>query len=296
MKYHLCIIKRKRKLLFRVIFLVGLILLTACSSLATNSPHYAVLTQHDLPDELKETSGLYCPKIGSAYTVNDSGNKPVIYKIDNKGHIVGEQLVSTNNTDWEALTGDSQHFFIGDVGNNNGKRKFVQIHAVPIKSKIGEADVTTSRIFYTKNEIEKNEYVKHDFDAETLISLQDNLFLFSKSWKTGTLFIYQLNKKEPEQYVEHIREIKGLPGVVTGGDFDRKNNRFILVGYELKSVGNFSPFIAILNADLTLQKSFELNGFGQVEGICVTPNGELWFTQESSLFSDNKLVTLNILQ
>jgi streptogramin lyase len=81
---------------------------------------------------------------------------------------------------------------------------------------------------------------------------------------------------------------------VTGGDFDRKNNQFILVGYEIQGMGSFSPFIAILNRDLTLQKFFELPGFGQVEGMCVTPNGEVWFTQEDSFFSSHKLVKLNI--
>jgi hypothetical protein len=88
--------------------------------------------------------------------------------------------------------------------------------------------------------------------------------------------------------------IEGLPGIVTGGDFDNKNNRFILVGYELKRLGSFYPFIAIVNKDLTLNKFFELPGYGQVEGICVTPSGEVWFTQESSFFSDHKLVKLKV--
>ena len=289
------LIKRRKKLVHRIIYLIGVILLTACSSLATHTPHYTVLSQHNLPDELKETSGLYCPEVGSAFTVNDSGNEPIIYKIDHMGQILGEQVVASKNTDWEALTGDSQYFYIGDIGNNNGKRKFVQIHAVPKNNQLSEADVTTSRIFYINNVIEKNEYVKHDFDAETLINLNDSLLLFSKSWKTGTLFIYQLNKEEPNQYVEHVSEIEGLPGVVTGGDFDSKNNRFILVGYGINAMRNFNPFIAILNRDLTLLKSFEVQGFGQMEGICVTPNGEIWFTQESSVFSNHKIVKLKLV-
>jgi hypothetical protein len=30
-----------------------------------------------------------------------------------------EKILSVKNTDWEALTGDSQHFYIGDVVNNS---------------------------------------------------------------------------------------------------------------------------------------------------------------------------------
>jgi hypothetical protein len=86
----------------------------------------------------------------------------------------------------------------------------------------------------------------------------------------------------------------GLPGVITGGDFDRKNNQFILVGYKLNGMGGFSPFMAIINRNFSLHKSFVLSGYGQVEGVCVAPNGEVWFTQESSFFSDHKIVKLKL--
>jgi hypothetical protein len=288
------LIKRKKKLILRFVLLICINLLTTCSSLVTNTPNYIVLEESNLPEELKETSGLYCPELGSAYTVNDSGNKPIIYNIDASGRIIGKKLVATKNSDWEALTGDLHNFYIGDVGNNNGKREFVQIHAVSKQVNKSVTNVTTSKLFYINNSVKKNEYLKHDFDAETLINLNDSLFLFSKSWKTGTLFIYELNKIEPQQFVEHVSKIEGLPGIVTGGDFDSKNNRFILVGYELNRMGSFYPFIAILNKDLTLNMSFELPDYGQVEGICVTPNGEVWFTQEGSFFSNHKLVKLTL--
>ena len=282
--------------MLKVVSLMLINILAACSSLADNAPNYIVLEENNLPEVLKETSGLYCPQIGSAFTINDSGNRPIIYNIDHTGRIISEKVVVTKNIDWEALTGDNQHFYIGDIGNNNGKRKFVQIHAV---SKLGshtESKVTTSKLYYVNNSVKRNEYLNHDFDAETLINIEDSLFLFSKSWNTGILYIYQLNKIEPKQFIEHVSTIEGLPGVVTGGDFDSKNNRFILVGYDLKGLGIFYPFIAILNKDLTLHKFFDLADYGQVEGVCVTPSGEVWFTQEASLFSDHKLVKLKVVK
>ncbi|MFQ3189768.1 MAG: hypothetical protein ACI936_000893 [Paraglaciecola sp.] len=66
----------------RLVLFIAINLLVECGSLATSHPNYIVLEENNLPDELKETSGLYCPEIGSAYTVNDSGNKPIIYTID----------------------------------------------------------------------------------------------------------------------------------------------------------------------------------------------------------------------
>jgi hypothetical protein len=290
-------------MVLRFILLASINLLVACGSFASSNPNYVVLEENDLVNELKETSGLYCPQIGSAFTINDSGNKSIIFKIDSSGQIINKKLVSAKNKDWEAITGDSQYFYIGDVGNNNGKRKFVQIHIVPklflkkLTPKKGSESTTydtSLSLFYINNSINKNEYLNHDYDAETLINLDDSLFLFSKSWNSGTLFIYQLNKIEATQYVEPVSEIMGLPGVITGGDFDRKNNQFILVGYKLNGMGGFSPFMAILNRNFSLQKSFALSGYGQVEGMCVAPNGEVWFTQESSFFSDHKMVKLKL--
>lgn len=281
-------------MIFRFVLLVGLNLMSSCVSLATDSSKYIVLEEFLLSQELKETSGLYCPNVDSAYTINDSGNNPVIYNIDYAGRIQKKISVDTKNSDWEALTGDSDFFYIGDVGNNNGQRKFVQVHVVPNQSSNSENNASTLKLSYINNVINKNKYLDHDFDAEALISLDDNLLLFSKSWNTGTLFIYQLNKTEPIQLLEHVAEIKGLPGFVTGGDFDSKNNRFILVGYKLNRMKSFTPFITILNKDLSLQTYFELLDYDQVEGVCVTPNGEVWFTQEGSFFTNHKLVKLRI--
>jgi hypothetical protein len=194
--------------------------------------------------------------------------------------------------DWEALTGDKTHFYIGDVGNNNGKRKVVQIHALPKQT--SAAAVTTSKISYVNNSVKKNENLNHDFDAEALINQDDNLFLFSKSWNTGTLFIYKLSKDLPKQSIAPISSIDGLPGMITGGDYDKKNKRFVLVGYELKGLGIFYPFITILDEQLNLIKNIDISDFQQVEGVCVTPNGDIWFTQEGGFFSSQKLVKLRV--
>ena len=280
--------------MLKFILFLGINLLVVCVSLATHVSDYIILEEINLPDELKETSGLYCPELGSAYTVNDSGNKPIIYNIDSSGQIINKKSIPTKNIDWEALTGDNQHFYIADVGNNNGKRKFVQIHAVRKQEINSSPYVTTLKLFYSNNVVKNNGYLNHDYDAETLINLDDSLFLFSKSWNTGNLFIYQLDKVEPKQFVDPVSEIKGLSGVITGGDFDSTNNRFILVGYELNMLGSVYPFITILNRDLTFYKTFNLSGYGQVEGVCVTQNGEIWFTQEDSFFSNHKIVKMKI--
>lgn len=284
-------------MVYKALLLMSLNLLVACSSLATDTENYVVISDNPLPEELKESSGLFCPQAGSAFTLNDSGNPSDIYQVDSLGVVIDRQALQIRNIDWEALTGDNKHFYIGDVGNNRGKREFVQIHIIPRQSSsrdLLESQTTTLKVSYKNNLAKSNEYLDHDYDAEALINLDDNLYLFSKSWNTGTLFIYRLDKDGIKQVVEPSSQIEGLPGIITGGDYDQKNNRYVLVGYQVEGMGDFYPFIVLLNRDLTLDKVFSLAGYGQVEGVCVAPNGEVWFTQESSFFSDHKIVRLRL--
>ncbi|MDU0355590.1 hypothetical protein RS130_18305 [Paraglaciecola aquimarina] len=268
-------------LLYRLLLIVLLFnSLTACSSVAQNTVNFSILSELPLPAELRETSALYCPEDGSAYTVNDSGNKPIIYQLDDSGNLQSSLPINIKNKDWESLTGDKKHFYIGDVGNNNGKRKFVQIHTVD-KQDLGQVK-NTIRLHYLDNSIKGNEYLNHDFDSESIVSMGQQLYLFSKSWRTNNLYIYRLEKDVLEQKIRPFQSIEGLPDIVTGGDYDAKNKRFILLGYELKGLGRFYPFVAILNQDFKLVKSFLLDRFKQVEGLCVTPKGDVWITQEGA--------------
>ena len=48
-------------------------------------------------------------------------------ELDINGEIVEEHKIESRNIDWEAISGDDEYFYIGDIGNNNGKRKHVNI-------------------------------------------------------------------------------------------------------------------------------------------------------------------------
>jgi len=93
----------------------------SCSSLQTNSAGLTIAYSVNLPPILNETSGLVCDESG-IYTINDSGNAPVIYQLDQQGNIQHQITLSSSNTDWEALTKDEDGFYIGEFGNNAGKR------------------------------------------------------------------------------------------------------------------------------------------------------------------------------
>jgi uncharacterized protein YjiK len=277
----------------KIVLFTGMLLLTACTLRATDHSGLQIVAEYGLGPELAETSGLYCPDDQNIYTINDSGNAPILFRLNIQGEIVEQRLIDSSNQDWESLTGDETNFYIGDIGNNKGKRKFVEIKVVSKKDMENKL-AGNLNIYYANNTSDKNEYLNHDFDAEALVSINDGLLLFSKSWKSNSLHIYQLSKTETTQVIEPFISVDDLPGVVTGVDYNKQKNEFVLVGYSVRGLGSFTPFIAQMDAQYKLLRYFPLAGFNQVEGVCVSPNGEVWISQESSFFSTHKLAKVHL--
>jgi len=127
-----------------------------------------------LNDALRETSGLTLMN-GKLYSFNDGGNPNEIYEINpENGQIISTIKVDFPNRDWEAMTNDGQSLYIGDFGNNGGKRTDLAIYKI--------LDNSHQKIsFKYKNQphfsLKKD---KHDFDAEAMIFKDGKIYLFSK--------------------------------------------------------------------------------------------------------------------
>ncbi|MBT3135766.1 hypothetical protein KL866_11730 [Alteromonas sp. ALT199] len=232
----------------------------------------------ELPEELSETSGSFCD-VDGIYSLNDSGNEPTIYQISYQGDITKRTRLPLTNKDWEAITADKSSFYIADVGNNKGKREKVEVHKV---SRNNLNEITTFTLKYAGNNANSNIPYAHDFDSEAMVKHGDDLLLFSKSWKTGITHIYKVNEGEAEQTISPFGFIEGLPGVVTGVDFDQHQGRFVITGYKSDPFGNFSTFIAQVTQDYVLLNIWPLEQYKQVEGVCVDSNGTYWFSEEAT--------------
>ena len=77
----------------------------------------------DLPDVLREASGLVYRAPDSLWWHNDSGDDPILYRTDLSGQILEQRrLVGARNADWEDLTVDpAGRLYVGDFGNNLGR-------------------------------------------------------------------------------------------------------------------------------------------------------------------------------
>lgn len=257
---------------FPIIVIVSSLL--GCSS--TSTPDSITLsTLQVLPDALAETSGLYCNE-NSMLSINDSGNAAVIYEISYAGEIVATTDVGQKNIDWEAIAADQEFIYIADVGNNKGKRTDLSIIQYPLN----DTPMTTRAISYAANRVSGNIAYAHDFDAEAMITANDMLLLFSKSWRSGIAHVYDITAIS-ESLVPYA-QVEGLPGVITGADYDAMRDVYVFVGYKSDPFGNFAAFMAQANTNFALINVWSLEHYQQVEGVCVDKSGDYWFTEEAT--------------
>jgi hypothetical protein len=239
-----------------------------------------------LPLVLAETSGLYCED-EVLYSLNDSGNAPVVFSISRTGSVNNEDKLALTNRDWEAISADDKAYYIADVGNNKGRRATVSIYKV---SSSDVNDFSELTLQYANNDPSANMPYAHDYDAEAMVKAPEGLLLFSKSWRSGVAHVYRINEGESSQILNPIADIEGLPGVITGADFDKKRNLYVFTGYKSDPFGNFSAFLAQVSTTFSVINVWPLKSYKQVEGVCVDSSGDYWFSEEAT---EGRQATLN---
>lgn len=167
----------------------------------------------ELPAEIHESSALV--KFNDVFiTLNDSGNKNVLYVFSKKGNIVNKcRIENATNVDWEALVydGDST-LYIGDIGNNNNTRKDQKIYIVNIPGVISDSSVVAESISF--NYPNQKMFPPPDsslyYDAETLIYRADSLFVLTKNRTNpfnGVIKVYGMSTKSGTQIPKIYPEI-----------------------------------------------------------------------------------------
>lgn len=187
-----------------------------------------------LDDKIQETSGLSILN-GKLYTFNDSGNDPELFEISKtSGEIVNTLKVNGKNKDWEALTNDGIHFYIGDFGNNGGKRRDLEIYKVPFQNdSLQNSQIKKISFQYPEQDDYGAGYLKTDFDAEAMIYLHGKIHLFTKEWTSKATTHYVIDPEIGEKQDAMKTESYKTNFVVTDAAyFDKK---LYLVGYTKKT-------------------------------------------------------------
>jgi hypothetical protein len=237
------------------------------------------------------------------WTLSDAGGENRIYTIDTLGggELEDLELLGVTNIDFEALTSNDTHFFVGDFGNNDGIRTDLTIYKFPKPSPIVRNNIVSPesiRFTYPdQKDYRKNQNTS--FDCEAMIYYNDHLYLFTKDHQTNTSSLYEI----PAQAGSYEAKLKGkfdTKGTITDAHINRDKNKIVLVGHHPDRQTNFLWVLKDFRGSdfFTGKKLYAelgtLDQVGQIEGVSFFDNNRLFISNEQYKTYNPYLYLLNI--
>ncbi|WJS94803.1 T9SS C-terminal target domain-containing protein [Flavobacterium johnsoniae] len=255
-------------------------------------PEYSVR----LSDSIKETSGLIA--FDNLFWTHNDDHDQTIYGLDSLGKIKRKIILNDiKNNDWEEISQDDSHIYIGDFGNNySGNRSDLKIFKIEKKSFLEENPKieTISFSYEDQKDFSASKPNKTDFDCEAFIVLKDSIYLFTKQWKSSKTNIYVLSNQAGKQ-IAKLKATLDTQGLVTCATFLENKKLIILCGYT--KIGK--PFLYLLydfkNEDFLSGNKRRIDlklSFHQIEGIA-TKDGLHYFLTNENLV---RKPIINVLQ
>ena len=226
------------------------------------------------------------------WTYNDH-NDNCLYRIDSTNAATAETLCMNKirNFDTEEISQDDQYLYFGDIGNNSGKRKDLQILRIrkdAIRNKVYKVD--TIRFSYEDQTDFTARLNATDFDCEAFVVTKDSIYLFTKQWVSRKTTIYSI-PKTPGTHIAYRRETYNVKGLITGVTYIPEYQLVVLCGYDYDKRNILSalhPFIVLL---YDYKGGFFFSGnkrrldFGsgvkaQIEGIATSNGLDFYLTCE----------------
>lgn len=258
------------------------------------------LSGTNLPGELKETSGLL--RWGDYLWTQNDNTDINIYKLDTlNGRIINSfPVTGAINSDWEEISKDDTHLYIGDFGNNGtGNRTDLRILKIEKNSLLtGNPSIETIYFSYSDQTGMDPSGVNYtDFDCEAFIVTNDSIYLFTKQWISNKTSLYSL-PKSPGTYKAKLKATHNVEGLIPGAVFLDSKDLVVLCGYS----SSWVPFIYLLY-DFNETDFFSGNKrkitlncpYHQVEGIS-TVNGLKYYISNEYVSVGSLLIIPNKLQ
>ncbi len=243
----------------------------------------------NLPIDISESSGLIFYN-GKLITHNDSGNSAQLFEIDTTSLQVTRtvSILNAENIDWEDITQDDTHIYIGDFGNNLGTRQDLAIYRIAKQEYEQSEEVSAEKINFTyEDQTNFSEMGFSDYDAEAFIWRDDQLVLFTKQWQTQGTVGYAI-PDTPGAHTAQRLDSFDVNGLITGATYNTATDLIYLIGY----TPILSPFIVRIesatNSEIfrgpVEQNVFDVN-FAQIEGIA--------FSDENTFYVSSEFFTRN---
>ena len=264
--------------------------------LITRLDAQTILSETKLPISVYETSGLEIIN-GNLVTINDSGNPSNLYYLNQDGELLFRRIFNDlKNNDWEDLTADEEFIYIADTGNNFDKRENLRIIKIPIDSENNYFEIIN---FHYPEQVKFITLEKSSqYDAEGLITIGENLIIFTKNKLKKITEIYTLPKIAGTYEAKKIGSLN-IQSIITGADYDSKTKLLALTGslsfkgdkYYIFKIKDFDPKKTINNHidmyEIPIEKS-------QVESIKIIDKNNFWVTSEAETFGSPYLFKISL--
>jgi hypothetical protein len=285
----------------KIILILNCVILFYLASVAQKTE---AILKSTFSNRLKESSGIIVNKNG-AFTFND-GVTNSIYKIDTLTGDIIQEIIITNTTfiDAEAITTDKDFLYIGDFGNNSGRRDNLNIIRVDLKSiadtnKIIKVQGDFIKFIYEDMEHYPANKDENNFDCEAMVSFKDKIILFTKRRGDNITKMYFL-PKVPGNYRINPNGSFNCYGLITDAAISPDEKKLLLLGYEKGHEASFIWQFDDFDKNYLLGKQpkfIKLNQSTdewQTEGICFITNNHVLITCEKTGNITSGLYSLNI--
>ena len=196
---------------------------------------------------ITESSGLAVDPSGNIYwTVNDSGDRGVVYGIGLDGRVQGSLNFRAQPLDVEAVAVHQDRLYVADIGDNNARRRFVRVYVVTNPRANG---LTVAYHAYDFR------YPDGPQDAETLlVDDSGRLFIVTKGQKGA---IYEAPAKPDRQGVNDLEQVGSGPSNVTDGTFLPGGDKIALLTYSSVEVIDAASYEVMASAPIPNQPQAE---------------------------------------
>lgn len=251
----------------------------------------------DLSTSLKEVSGNeMIANSDLIWMLNDSGNRPELFGVNQQGKIEKVVKVTAKNHDWEDVTSDEKgNLYVGDFGNNNQKRKKLSILKIKNQDLLNSDRVEVEKISFVYPKLAKKK--KASFDAEGFFCYQNYFYIFTKSRKKkklGKTLLFKVPNIKGKYIAEFVSEYSFCNSVdcrITAADISDDGKKIVLLNHRsvfvLTSFNNDDFFSGEI-------KEIPLEHTSQKEGICFKDDNTLLITDEYSMSTKGNLYTFSI--
>jgi hypothetical protein len=200
---------------------------------------------------------------GLFVTTNDSGDTGRVFVVDRSGATVGVTHWSDHATDTEALAPAGPGFvWVGDIGDNLGRRSEVTITRVPV----GRGDRTVRATSYHLT------YPGGANDAETLVRdpVTGRLYIATKNVFGGRL--YAVPRQLSATGTNLLQPVGRVLSLATDGAFFPDGRHLVIRDYAVAAIYAWPSMARVATFDLPAEP--------QGEGIAVGPEDTLYLSSE----------------